>query len=262
MPSDLFTLPALEDLIGLIAREGDPAHLICRSSATAADDNNPIYLESGGFVGRLEERLAGESVHIMVTNVDRYSPRIKEMVGPFFAPLRAAFEAARIDMLEPSSALFISSPGSLARLHNDMEYGFLHQVRGTKTIHVYPYVAHRVRPPNVAANQWAFRNRNSSRAYMEEFRESSMTCTMSPGEVVYIPSLAPHWVEAGDDIAVSITFLVVSGDSVRQRKIERMNRMLQALGAPQRAHGQSRWGGAVKCSLHDILTRLRLLKNR
>lgn len=261
IPSGMLALPELEDLICRIARDGSPTDLICRSSATAPDDDVSIYLEDRDFSGRLERRLREENIHIMVTHADRYSPRIRELVDPFFAMVRPAFDAAGIGMLEPSSALFISSPRSLARLHNDMEYGFLHQVSGTKTIHVYPYVAGKVRPPRVPPDQWAFRSRIASRAYMAEFRDAALTATMGPGEVVYIPSLAPHWVEAGDEIAISITFLVVSEDAVRQRKIERMNRLLRNVGAGPLARHQGRVSGIIKTSLHDVGSRLGLFRN-
>ena len=54
---------------------------------------------------------------------------------------------------------------------------------------------------------------------------------MSPGDALYVPVKAPHWVEVGDEISVSLSITWRSRVSDAEARLYRANAWLRARGA-------------------------------
>ena len=168
-------------------------------------------------------------------------------------PAYAALMAACLDALSPVTAaatgpahqaegfVFLSSPGSMTPFHMDPEHNVLCQLRGTKTMAVYPrdgLVAQEVRE---AFHLGAHRNlRHEAR-----FDAEAETFDLGPGDALHVPLLAPHWVRNGEAVSVSFSITWRSGLSVAEADTHRANAWLRGRGVSPRPPGGP-WDGAKR----------------
>ncbi|MDC0265693.1 cupin domain-containing protein, partial [Mariniblastus sp.] len=53
---------------------------------------------------------------------------------------------------------------------------------------------------------------------------------MNPGDGVYVPVTAPHWVRTLDEISISVSINFRTPSSIRRDRVYRMNRTLRKIG--------------------------------
>lgn len=108
-------------------------------------------------------------------------------------------------MRRTQMAIFITSPNRLRIYHIDSECNFLLQVRGRKQISLFSKYDRAVLPEVEIERSWAA-DTNAAR-YKPELQSRAEIVTLSPGMGVHIPVNAPHWVQNGDDVSVSVAIL-------------------------------------------------------
>ena len=66
--------------------------------------------------------------------------------------------------------------------------------------------------------------------FQQEWQGKALRFDLQPGDAVYFPPTAPHWVQNGDDVSVSfsITFRSEAGD--RRQRVYWVNHRLRSLG--------------------------------
>jgi hypothetical protein len=254
IPLDLYSLPQLEAIIADIVREEAKTgrkNLLIRHSP-AAEDAQASYLDSLPSEGSLEQQLTERKLHLMILNLHRYDSRVVSLLNEFVARMRPLLDAQGLGILHPVPALFISSPNSIARLHNDPEQGILHQLRGTKTIHIYP-IDEAGYPLKLSAGESATRYREATRLYLTKMDSVKFSQPMVPGQAVFIPNLAPHWVLAGPEISVSLSFNFFTYSGLRRQKVAQLNRWLERRGLNPAPYRQGAILSALKCAAYDVL---------
>ncbi|MHB8695752.1 MAG: JmjC domain-containing protein [Solirubrobacteraceae bacterium] len=132
--------------------------------------------------------------------------------------------------------IFLSAPGSVTPAHLDPEHNLLLQVRGEKTINVGRF-------PDPDTEQveleryYAGGGRN-----IEWLPSEPQSFSMLPGDGVYVPVHAPHWVTVPDNVAVSlsITFRTqATDDAVVLHRVNRGLRRLRLSPQPIGRHQAS-----------------------
>jgi quercetin dioxygenase-like cupin family protein len=98
--------------------------------------------------------------------------------------------------------LFITSPRRVTQYHIDRECSMLLQVHGTKTIHVFDQNDRDVLTEPELERFWTVDN--NAPFYKPEYQDRAKTFLLEPGKAVHIPVNAPHWLQNGDDISVSV----------------------------------------------------------
>lgn len=164
---------------------------------------------------------------------------------PDFAELRdelfASIEAASGQRtLKQDVGVLISSPNVHVHYHLDIPLVCLVQVRGTKTLHLYP-----AREPFAPLDQMeavALREREEDIAFRAEFEAQAEAIKLHPGQAVTWPQNAPHRVQNGDmmNVSLSCEFMTVPGllranaiyaNGVLRRRFGARPRLPQSLGA-------------------------------
>jgi hypothetical protein len=128
--------------------------------------------------------------------------------------------------------VFLSAPGSVTPSHTDPEHNFLLQVRGTKELSVGRF-------PDEKTGQLALeralggghRNVDSEPAEPRAFH-------LEPTEGVYVPPHAPHWVQNGDEVSVSLSITFQTPENERAIRVHSVNAKLRRLGLSPRPPGQ------------------------
>lgn len=162
-------------------------------------------------------------------------------------------DARRIDLRE--AFIFVSSPGAVTPFHIDPEWNFLLQVRGQKTIHVFPNDDRSLVGEEALERFYCGAHRNL--VFQEEFQKKAQTFVLEAGEGVHVPVTAPHWVENGPEVSISFSITFQTRESERRGIIYRVNHWLRQRGLTPSPAGVSRWRDAGKYFAYRMLRRLR-----
>jgi hypothetical protein len=153
--------------------------------------------------------------------------------------------AAQEDIVLGESLIFLNSPRRLTAYHLDLESNFLLQVAGTKLVHVHDCADRSVTPHEELEN-FCGGDHNGAIFKPEREREAHFY-ELTPGHGVHFPSTAPHWVENGDDVSISINinFDLVSIHR-RMKRVYSVNRVIRRLGMRPTPPGASPLRDALK----------------
>ena len=154
------------------------------------------------------------------------------------APLVARRTGA---MLKREAFIFISSPGAVTPFHFDPEHNILLQIRGSKTMTVFPADDPAIVHPR--AHEAFHRGAHRNLPWQDEFSAHGMAVDLAPGEAIYVPVKAPHWVKNGPEISISLSITWRSEWSYREEQAHGLNHLLRQAGldpaAPRRSPAQN-----------------------
>ncbi len=129
-----------------------------------------------------------------------YGALLKDTLGellPVVAPRTGA-------MHQLEAFIFLSSPHSVTPLHFDPEHNILLQLRGTKTMTVFPQTDAEIAPSDAHERFYqglAHRNLPWREAYAARGRAFNLR----PGDGMFVPVMAPHWVKNGPEVSISFS---------------------------------------------------------
>ena len=141
------------------------------------------------------------------------------------------------------SIIFITSPRRITTYHMDRECSMLLQIRGNKAVSVFDPKDRDVLTEEEIERFWAVDNNAAS--YKERYQNRATTYHLKPGQAVHIPVNAPHWVENGEGVSISMNINFHFHDFVRA-DLYRVNYALRRLGLSPTPPGTSRVRDAVK----------------
>jgi hypothetical protein len=170
--------------------------------------------------------------------------------------LMAAYEyapfAVRKDIVLGESLIFINSPKRKTVYHFDLEPSLLLQIRGEKFVSVFDQndaslVSHEMLEAYCNGNQ-------DAAVYRPEKQAEAAHYHLTPGLGVHFPSTAPHWVQNGPQVAVSINInFDLRSTHHRLRPIYKMNRYLRRLGLRPKPPGRSVVVDGVKAAVVNTM---------
>ena len=135
-------------------------------------------------------------------------------------------------MLQREAFIFLSSPGAVTPLHFDPEHNILIQIAGHKVMTMLPAGDDRF-APGIAHERFHAEGRNGL-AWQDEHELAARAFALAPGEALYVPVKAPHWVRNGAEVSISFSITWRSGWSLRENHAHGLNRVLRKMGlAPQ-----------------------------
>jgi oxalate decarboxylase/phosphoglucose isomerase-like protein (cupin superfamily) len=222
----------LESLVGLAAAlpadciEYNPGKLpigianedVPMSSLSVADTIRSIE-ENGSWMvlKRIEQH--PEYAQLLNDTLDELEPLIAKRTGA---------------MLGREGFIFVSSPGSITPFHFDPEHNILLQIRGTKTMTVFsPTDEELVGPEAHEAFHIGAQHRN--RVWQERFADRGQAITLNAGDAIHVPVKAPHWVQNGPDVSISLSITWRSDWSYAEADARAFNSLLRQTGLKPRS---------------------------
>jgi Cupin superfamily protein len=139
--------------------------------------------------------------------------------------------------------IFLSAPNSVTPSHIDPEHNFLLQVRGWKEMHVGSF------SDPEAEQQLLERYYSGGHRNIDWKPEEATNYRLDPGDGVYVPVHAPHFVRNGDGVSVSLSITWFTPTIERDARVYALNARLRRLGLSPAGPGQrsdSAKAGAVK----------------
>lgn len=139
------------------------------------------------------------------------------------------------NMRVQNAIVFINSPRRITTYHIDRECNFILQISGTKTVYIYDQNDRAVLPEEELERFWTIDN--NAAIYKEQYKDRARVFQLRPGDGVHVPVNAPHWVQNGDDISITLSVNFQFDDTYRAN-IYRANYYLRKLGIAPSSPGK------------------------
>lgn len=146
--------------------------------------------------------------------------------------------------------VFLSAPKSTTPAHTDHEHNFLLQIRGSKQMNLGRFADRQVEQQQVEKMFAGDRN-------MDRLPDDPVAYELEPGDGVYVPPNAPHWVVNGPAVSVSLSITFRTPITERGAIVHTVNRRLRKLHISPRPPGEHIATDKAKFALHKKLKSLR-----
>ncbi|MGV3481284.1 MAG: cupin-like domain-containing protein [Sphingobium sp.] len=152
-----------------------------------------------------------------------------------------------MDKLE--AFIFVSSPNAVTPFHFDPEHNILLQIRGSKTMTVFP--ADDAELASHYAHEAFHRGEHHRNLpWQEAFAAKGKAFTLAPGDAIHVPVKAPHWVQNGPDVSISLSVTWRSDWSLEEADARLANHYLRKLGLDPSAPGRFPQRNRTKAIVH------------
>lgn len=131
-------------------------------------------------------------------------------------------------MIKREAFIFVSSPNAVTPFHMDPEHNILLQLRGEKVMTLFPADDPELTPG--ALQEEFHRGAHRNLPFRDEYASKGQPITLTPGEGLYVPVKAPHWVRNGPATSVSLSVTWRSEWSYREADAHAFNRLLRGAG--------------------------------
>lgn len=185
---------------------------------------------------------------LVLKNIERHPP-YKRLVLECIDNLKPFVEIRSTGLRQFEGWIFVTSPGSISPYHVDPEHNFLLQIRGEKTVHIFDPGDRTLLTDEELENYYATGGINSKLEFDEKFQEKAMTFKLYPGDGVFIPLSAPHWVKVEDEVSVSMSTTFYDDAADRKARMFRFNSKLRNLGIKPSPYGLSPLRDSLKYAM-------------
>ena len=179
---------------------------------------------NGLGIGETIRNIAETGSWAVLKNIEQ-DPAYRDLLMDLLAELRPAIEAKTDRMLTAQGYVFVSSPGSMTPYHFDPEHNILMQLRGTKRMVQFPAGDARFAPPQVHEAYHTGGHRNLR--WDDGFDAAGTPFDLAPGEALFVPVMAPHYVRNGPEPSISLSITWRSDWSYREADAHAFNRLLR-----------------------------------
>lgn len=175
---------------------------------------------------------------VCLRNVEK-QPEYAALLEELLEELRPRIEAKTGPMINLQCFLFATSPGGVTPYHFDPEHNILLQLRGSKVMTVFP-----AGNTACAADEFHEAYHAGGRPELpwnEQMAQHGTACPIGPGEAIYVPVMAPHYVTNGSEVSVSVSITWRSEWSYIESDARCFNGMVRRMGMKPKA--PERWPG-------------------
>lgn len=235
-------LSALADSLpaGSVEHNRGDVPAVVASGEVETVDNTP---------GEIARGIEANGCWMVLKNIEQgaaYGALLDELLDEV-APLVAGREGG---MNLREGFVFLSAPNSTTPAHTDHEHNFLLQVRGRKQMNIG-----RFDDPDVEARH--LEKMFAGQRNMDRLPSEPTAYELGPGDGVYVPANAPHWVVNGPEVSVSLSITFRTPVTERGAVVHSVNRRLRKLGISPRPPGERPASDRAK---HAVQRSARLLR--
>lgn len=219
---------------------------------------NPLL--TGLSVDETFDKLLEKQSVVLYKNVEA-DPLYREVIDTCLDEVRDQVDEIEPGMTERVGFIFVSSPKTVTPYHLDREINFLCQIRGNKTVRLWDQLDRDVVRQDELETFFAWHSLRATQ-FDERFQERAMAFEIKPGDGICQPSTAPHWVQNGNEISVSLSMTFRTNASNRRDFVYKANYGLRRLGLEPADFGEHRLVDSVKHRLFRAYSTGRTLLKR
>lgn len=228
---ELLTIEALARLGELL-----PATFVEYNKGDLPVGIDPALVPANGLSIGDTIRLAETSGSWAVLKNIEQQPDYRELLLGLLAELKPHIETRTGRMLKPQGYIFISSPNAVTPYHFDPEHNILLQLRGTKVMTQFPAGDSRFAPDETHEGYHTGGHRNL--VWRDDLAAGGTAWPLSPGDALFVPVMAPHYVRNGAEVSISLSITWRSDWSFAEADARAFNGLLRKVGMRPRAPGR------------------------
>jgi len=178
-------------------------------------------------MSNLVDQLATSSAWIIIRRAE-LDPQYRALLGRGMNEIKDACGGRWPRPIRRRNAIiFLASPRRISTYHIDRECNFILQIHGEKLIHIFDRDDREVLTEEELERFWTV-DHNAAK-FKPQHQDRCMTFHLRPGDGVHVPVNAPHWVQNGDDISITLSLNFQFSDFERANQY-RANYYLRKLG--------------------------------
>ena len=196
---------------------------------------------TGLTIGKTIRSIETANSWAVLKNIEQV-PAYAELLNDLLDEIEVPIRQRRGKMLKRQGFIFVSSANAVTPYHFDPEHNILLQLRGTKEMTVFPPGDALFAPDEVHEAYHTGGPRELR--WDDAFHSAGNTFRLAPGEAIFVPVMAPHFVRNLNAVSLSLSITWRSEWSFAESDARAFNKMLRSMGmrpaAPQRWPGQNR----------------------
>lgn len=157
---------------------------------------------TGLSIGETIRHIATSNSWAVLKNIEQV-PEYRTLLMSLLEELRPDIEATTGALLTPQAFVFISSPDAVTPYHFDPEHNILLQLTGRKTMTQFPAGNARYAPDRVHESYHLGGPRELP--WKDDLLAGGTEFPLAPGEALYVPVMAPHFVRNGSESSISLS---------------------------------------------------------
>jgi hypothetical protein len=221
--------PLLElDALAALARRMRPESLEHNAAVgLRLGISNAETPQNGLTVAETIERIGECGSWVLLKTIDQ-DPLYAALMRDVLAEIEPVVGRTTGAMMRLEGFVFISSPQAVTPLHFDPEYNILFQARGSKTMTVFPQA-----DPDIISQEFFeayFAGGPRNLPWRDDWAARGQPIDIAPGEAIFVPILAPHWVKVHGEVSISLSLTWRSEWSFHHADACRFNRRLRRWG--------------------------------
>ncbi len=182
---------------------------------------------TGLTIGETIRGIASSNSWAVLKNIEQ-QPAYAGLLAELLDEIEAEIVAKTGRMLKTQGFIFVSSPDAVTPYHFDPEHNILLQLVGEKAMTVFPAGDPRCAPDRVHESYHTGGPRELG--WRDELATHGQTFTLTPGEAIYVPVMAPHHVQNGPVPSISLSITWRSEWSFAEADARSFNAVLRRLG--------------------------------
>jgi hypothetical protein len=205
-------------------------------------------------IGHTIRNIECEGRWVGLRNVEQ-DPRYAKLLSDLLDELRFEIESKTGELINLQSFIFVTSAGGVTPYHFDPEHNILLQLRGSKVMTVFP-----AGDPDFAADELHEAYHDGGRPelpWRPDMGTGGLEFALGPGDAVYVPVMAPHYVRTGPEPSISISITWRSEWSYAESDARCFNAVLRKMGVTPRAPGRWPERNLAKAYSWRMIRRLR-----
>lgn len=198
------------------------------------------------------EQIAVNGKWVSLHYIDEMAPAYEELFDLLLADIEELTQRpVRSTMTWGSMSVFLNAPGLKVPYHFDHETNFLMQVQGEKEIRLYPRALETL---TVSEIEDFYRHNPMAGVYRDDLVGAGSTWALTPGVGVHHPPLAPHSIENGKNVSISVSLYFVMPEMENAGHVYQANYCMRKLGLHPNLPGASLKADRAKIRLMRALS--------
>ena len=245
----LFTLAALADLAQRL-----PPEFIEYNAGDIPIDQDPDKTPATGLSVEETIRRIEEKNSWMVLRHVEQDPAYKAALEECLADIAPCAAHSTGAMHKKIGFIFISSPNAVTPLHLDPEHNILVHLQGSKRMTIFSCERGVISDERHELYHVGKAHRNLP--HCADFDDVAETHDLSPGDALYVPVKAPHWVKTGDKPCVSFSITWKSRASDAEARLRIANHYVRKFGGAPPAPGANRARDAAAVFAQRLVSKI------
>lgn len=252
--SSLFTLPRLAMVAERLLARGDHGNVVCRGGKSSFADAKFSAMPLRHQLAETVRRIEDENVWLKLTSVNTADREYDELLKSILREIEQLSGESLLPKITWSSmTLFVASPRVLTPYHIDHESNFLFQVSGAKNITLFDPSDRDVVPDEQVERFYA--GDFEAAQYRPDLAGRGTVYRLVPGAVVHHPPLAPHWVQNGEEVSISVSIGFCLRPYDRLARVHQVNHFLRRFGFTPTPPGVSSLRDGLKIGAVGMLSK-------